>query len=78
MKKIKLSKKEIRQLKIDLPRLGKSFDLAWCDLEQDGKRHPIWWGWVSPDLVDPINAQLGMAGSKSYLKPCGRAKAKIL
>ena len=58
MKKIKIPKGEIRAMNQFLATC-KPFDLVWCDLVSAKKpKNAIWWGWVSPDLVNHINAKL--------------------
>jgi hypothetical protein len=58
MQKIKIPKSEIRAMKQFLA-TSRPFDLVWCDLVAVKKpKNAIWWGWMSPDLVNHINEKL--------------------
>ncbi len=52
------------------------FELVWCDLV--AVRNPksaIWWGWVSPDFIKPINDKLEQIGF--CLLPTGECKVAM-
>lgn len=72
MKTIKFPKSEIRAMKQFLSRT-QQFELVWCDLvpfPYKKTKTAIWWGWMSPDLVNQINAKL----NGFLLLPTGECK----
>jgi len=74
-KNIKLPKTEIRAMKKFLSQC-RPFELVWCDLV--AVRNPksaIWWGWVSPDFIKPINDKLEQIGF--CLLPTGECKVAM-